>query len=149
MLVEAGDGTGDLPFEDSVTITHVTTTASVSHTAHGMANGDKVVIRGADQQAYNGIFAISNVTANAYDYTMGSDPGTNATGTITATGVVVEGLTDASGQVSASASYSVDQNVRGKIRKASASPYFKLFDFTDVVDNVNGLTKTVQLVLDE
>jgi len=149
VIVEAGSGAGDLPFEDTVTITHSTTTASVSHTSHGMANGDKVAIRGADQQEYNGVFAISNVTANAYDYTMGSDPGENATGTINATGVVLEGLTNASGQISASASYTVDQPVRGKIRKSTASPLYKSFDFTDTIDKDNGLSKTVQMIRDD
>ena len=115
VLVEAGDGSGDLPFEDTVTITHSTTTATVSHTAHGMADGDKVVIRNADQNPYNGVFAITNSSANAYDYVMGSDPGTNATGTIDATGAVLEGLTNASGQISASAAYTVDQAVRGGV----------------------------------
>lgn len=149
VLVEAGDGTGDLPFEDSVTITNVTTTASVSHTAHGMSDGEKVVIRGADQQDYNGVFPITNVTTNAYDYTMSGDPGTNATGTITATGAVVEGLTNVSGVVTASAPFTVDQNVRGVVRKSTSTPFYKLVSFTDVVDKDTGLAKAVQMVLDE
>lgn len=153
VLVEAGDGTGDLKFEASVTITHVTTTASVAHTAHGYSSGQKVVIRGANQSAYNGVFAITNPTTNAYDYVMGSDPGTNATGTITSTGVIVEGLTNASGQVSASRSYSVDQTARGRIRMSTSSPRYKAFPpsgyFTDVVDNVNGLTKSVSMIRDD
>jgi len=150
VLVEAGDGTGDLPFEETVTqITRSGATASVSHTAHGMIDGDKVAIRGAVEQDYNGVYAITNVTTNAYDYTVSGTPGSPATGTITATGVVVEGLTNGSGIVSASRAFSTDQNVRGKVRKSSATPYLKLLDFTDVVDNVNGLTKTVQLQSDE
>lgn len=153
VLVEAGSGAGDLPFEDSVTITHVTTTASVSHTAHGMTAGDKVTIRGADQIEYNGVFVISNVTTNAYDYTMASNPGVNATGTITATGVVIEGTTDVNGQISASASYTVDQPVRYRIRDSSGSPYHKATPtkgwLNDTIDNVNGLTISQQMILDE
>ena len=71
----------------TVTITHVTTTASVAHTGHGYSNSDTVKIFGADQAPYNGNFVISNVSANAYDYTMLSDPGANATGTIKASKV--------------------------------------------------------------
>jgi hypothetical protein len=149
VLVEASDATGDLPYDVTVTITRSGSTASVSHTSHGMANGDLVAIRFADQPEYNGVFTISNVSANAYDYTVSGTPATPATGTIKATGVVVSGLTDVNGEVSASASYSVDQNVKGVVRKSTASPFFKLFDFNDVVDNVNGLTKSVQMVLDE
>lgn len=149
VLVEAGDGSGDLPFEDSVSITRSGSTASVTHTAHGMADGAKVAIRGAAEQEYNGVFAITNVTANAYDYTVSGSPATPATGAPTATGVVVSGLTDASGQISASQSFSVDQNVRGKIRKATASPLYKSIDFTDTIDKDAGLTRSSKFVLDE
>lgn len=147
--VEAGDGTGDLPFLEAVTITRSGSTASVSHTAHGLSNGDKVVIRGALQPEYNGIFTISNVTTNAYDYTVSGTPATPATGTITSTGVVVEGLTNASGEISASRTFTVDQNVRGMIRKSTTTPLYRAFPFTDVVDNVNGLTKVVQMIRDD
>jgi len=149
VLVEAGDGTGDLPFEDTVTITRSGSTASVSHTAHGLANGDKVAIRGADQQEYNGAFAISNVTTNAYDYTVSGTPATPATGTITGTGVAAEGLTNASGQVTASKGYSVDQNVRGSVRKATTTPRYKPVSFTDTIDKDTGLPKLVQMVRDD
>jgi hypothetical protein len=149
VLVKAGDATGDLPYKDTVTITSSGTTASVSHTGHGMSSGDKVEIRGANEQDYNGVFAITNVTTDAYDYVMGGDPASPATGTIKATGVVIHALTSALGVASASASYSVDQNVYGVVRKSSASPYFKLITFTDVIDKSAGLPKSVQFVLDE
>jgi hypothetical protein len=70
VFMEASDGTGDYPFQDSVTITRSGSTASVSHTAHGMLDGDKVHINGANEYEYNGVFAITNVTTNAYDYTV-------------------------------------------------------------------------------
>ena len=153
VIMEAGDGTGDLPYLDSVTITRSGTTASVSHTAHGLSAGAKVTIRGANETEYNGVFVISNVTTNAYDYTVSGTPASPATGTITSTGVVLEGLTDVNGQISGSRSYTVDQNVRYKIRKASSSPYFKPIPasgwLTDVIDNVTGLTVSQQMILDE
>lgn len=149
VLVEAADDAGDLPFEDVVTITRVGTVATVAHTGHGLANGAKVVIRDADQQPYNKVAVISNVSANAYDYTVSGTPDTPATGTIKSSGVVVAGLTNAQGIVSASRSFTGDQNVKGTARKMSASPYYKERDFTDVVDQAYGLTKTVQLTLDE
>lgn len=70
VLIEATDDTGDFPFDDTVTITRSGTTASVSHTSHDMIAGDKVVIRNSDQFEYRGVYVISNVTANAYDYTV-------------------------------------------------------------------------------
>lgn len=153
VLVEAGDGTGDLPFQASVTITRSGTTASVAHTAHGLANGAKVTIRGADQQEYNGVRTISNVSTDAYDYTVAGAPDSPATGTITSTGVVVEGLTSVLGVVSASRSFTVDQNVRGKVRKSTGTPRYKSNPpkgwWTDVVDNVTGLSKSLSMRRDD
>jgi hypothetical protein len=62
--------------------------------------------------------------------------------------VVLEGLTDPVGVISASRVFSVDQNVKGMARKTTSSPYYKISDFTDIVDSVAGLTKIVQLVSD-
>ena len=150
VIVEASSGAGDLPFEDTVTITRSGTTASVSHTAHGLTNGDKVAIRGANEQAYNGVFAITNVTTNAYDYTVSGSPGTPATGTITSTGVVVEGLTNVSGVISASRAFTLDQPVKGFVRKStSPGPYFQTFRITGTVDSDTGLSIAVRMILDE
>ncbi len=41
-------------------------------------------ISGADQPEYNGVFLISNVTANTFNYTLSGASATPATGTITA-----------------------------------------------------------------
>lgn len=149
VIVEAGDGTGDLPFDDTVTITAVTTTATVAHTAHGMTSGDKVVIRGAVEQDYNGVFVISNVSANAYDYTMGGSPSSPATGTIKAAGVVLEGLTDINGEISASAAYSVDQVIVGFSRKATGTPLYKAFPISGTIDKDAGFTLPIRMVRDD
>ena len=55
--------TGPLPFEDTVTITRVTTTATVAHTAHGLATNQWVKIEGADQEEYNGAKQITKIDA--------------------------------------------------------------------------------------
>jgi hypothetical protein len=150
VLVYAGDGTGPLPFQDSVTITRVSTTASVSHTGHGLANGNKVLIQGADQWQYNGVFAISNVTANAYDYTIVSDPGSNGTGTIVSTGVIIDGDSNATtGVISDTRTYSTDQPIAGRVRKSTSSPYYKTAPVTGTISSANGLSLTVLLQLDE
>lgn len=150
VLVEAGDNTADLPFEESVSITRSGTTASVSHTAHGLSNGDKVVIRGVTESDYRGVFQIFNVTANAYDFTVGGTPGSD---TGNSTGVVVSGLTNASGQVSGSRTFSVDQPVRYRIRMATNSPLYKPAPtsgfLTDTVDNADGLAISVKMIRDD
>ena len=65
-------------------ITHVTTTATVNCTSHGFTNGQSVIIVGANQSQYNGTFTIVYVNPNQFTYTMASDPGVDATGSITA-----------------------------------------------------------------
>lgn len=149
VLLEASDGTGDFPFEESVTITRVTTTATVVHTAHGMINGDIAVIRGADQPEYNGPFTITNVSTNAYDYTVSGSPATPATGTITSSGAIINGLTNASGNISTVRAFTLNTPVDGKVRKSTASPRFKDFPIAGTIDNTGGLTIGVQMVLDE
>ena len=120
VFIEAQTG-GTLPSDASVTITSSGTTASVSHTAHGLSAGDKVTIRGSDDQIYNGTYAISNVTTDAYDYTMSTTPAVSpATGTITATTFIMGGLTNALGVFEITDfAYGADQPIRGYVRKST------------------------------
>jgi hypothetical protein len=149
VLLKASDGTGPFPFEDTVTITRSGTTATVSHTAHGMAVADKVQIKGADQPEYNGVFSITNPSTNAYDYTVSGSPASPATGTIKATFVALHDLTNASGNVTASRVYATDQPVTGVVRKSTSSPYYQTGPLGGTVDSATGYTANVQLVSDE
>ena len=148
VFLEADTG-GDLPADDSVTITRSGTTASVSHTGHGLASGDQVVIRGADQGEYNGVQTITNVTANAYDYTVTGSPTTPATGTITSTSLIMTGDTNVSGvrQIT-DFSYTTDQPVRGWVREGSAATKYKTGPIAGTITDT-GFSATVQLVLDQ
>lgn len=65
-------------------ITSVSTTATVTQTAHGFSNGDSVDIRGVVEDFYNGLFVIANVTTNTYEYTLAAPSTSPATGTIKA-----------------------------------------------------------------
>lgn len=149
VYLEASNGTGPLPYQDTVTITRSGSTASVSHTAHGMPTGKQVAIRGATQLEYNGVFTISNVTTNGYDYTVSGTPTTPATGTITATGVLIHGLTSALGVISDTRSLGTNQPVKGHARKSSSSPYYKDAPIVGTVDGANGATFTATMILDE
>lgn len=126
VLVEAAAG-GTLPVAASVTIAAVTTTATVSHASHGLVTGDKVVIRGAvNSDLYNGVKTITVLTSGTYTFTMGSSPPSPATGTITATAVILSGVTNASGVVSRSDfPFVSDQPVTGVVRKGSAAPFYR------------------------
>lgn len=61
------------------TITHVTTTATVTTTeAHSRVTGETITISGATPAAYNGTFLITVTSPTTFTYTMLSDPGVNA-----------------------------------------------------------------------
>jgi len=147
VLVLAG-ATGPFPSAVVVTITSATTTATVTHTAHGLSNGDEVMIRGANENNYNGIRTISNVTTNTYDYTIIATA-SPATGTITSTFVFINGLTDADGEITDSRNYIADQLVSGRVRKSSASPYYKTGQIVGTVNKSTGVTISVIMLSDE
>jgi hypothetical protein len=154
VLVEASSDSGDLPYLFSVGgITRSGSTASVQHTAHGLATNDKVLIRGADQQEYNGVREITFDSADGYTYTVSGTPATPATGTLTSTGIILDSDTDAAGQVSNSPgkSYTVNQPVRVKTRRATISEgvFYKATRSFETIDKDNGLTLNVQLTEDE
>lgn len=140
--------TGPLPFEDTVTISRVTTTATVAHTAHGLATNQWVKIEDAVQEDYNGGKQITKIDADSYSYTVANSPTTPATGTILATAIVIFGTTDANGDISDSRSYSSDQDFTGRIRKSS-DPYYKTSPLSGTIDSVNGLPLTVGMIPDE
>jgi len=101
VFVKASDGTGPFPFEETVTeIVNSGTTATVTHTGHGMANNDKVLIKGASLQANNGVFSITVTGNDTYTYTMASSPGSSPTGVIKATYVAIFGRTSNVGYIS-------------------------------------------------
>jgi hypothetical protein len=122
VLIYAADNSGPLPSNDTVTITRASSVATVSHTAHGIPDGTKVLIKGANQPEYNGVFTITLINANSYSYTVVGAPATPATGTIVATGVIIQGLTDALGQISDTRTLGSSQPVVGRVRRASAPP---------------------------
>ena len=148
VLMEADTG-GALPAGATVTITRSGSTASVSHSSHGMSEGQTIIIRGANQDEYNGTYIISNVTTNAYDYTVAGTPATPATGTITCSAVILSGLTGANGQITTSSfEYSTAQPVTGKIRKGSGSNFYKTSAIVGTITST-GLSTTVLLIADE
>jgi hypothetical protein len=123
----------------SVTISRSGSTASVSHTAHGYANSQKVMIAGANEGEYNGIKTISNVSTNAYDYTVSGTPGTPATGTILSHRVILDGLTSAGGIVEDTVfPYVSDLSVTGRVRKGTSSTFYKTATISGTITSAAG-----------
>lgn len=149
VLLEADTG-GDLPSGESISITRSGSTASVSHTGHGMSNGMSVIIRGATQDEYNGIHTISNVSTNSYEYTVSGAPASPATGSPVSTAVILSGLTATTTGVlqTAAFNYTNPQPVVGKIRRATFGTKYKSAAITGTITS-NGLDTTVLMISDE
>jgi hypothetical protein len=149
VMVAAASAAGDLPYQETITITNSGTTATVSHTAHGMLTNDKVLIKGASLYQNNGVFTITVTGANSYTYTMASAPVSNPTGTNQATFVALSGTTDVNGQISMSRVFSIDQPVSGWARKSSSSPYYKTGQVAGLIDSTTGANLSALLISDE
>lgn len=148
VLVEASNGSGDLPYQDSISISVTSGTATVTHTSHGMSNGDKVLIEGADSQDLNGVKTISGVTANSYTYSTTAGDGVDG-GTTIATGVVIDGATDVNGKITDTRTWTNPQPIIGRARKSTSSPYYKTAAIAGTISTTAGLSSTVQLIIDE
>lgn len=149
VALEAADATGDLNFEESVTIVSSGTTATVTHTAHGLEDDAWVRIQGANEQEYNGLYEITTSNATTYTYTMTESGDSPATGTITSTTAIFNNTTNTAGQVTDTRTFTSNQNVVGRVRKSSSSPYYKTVPITATIDKDTGLTLTASMVQDE
>ncbi len=149
VFLKASNATGPFPYDVTVTIANSSTTATVTHTGHGMATNDKVVISGASHLQNNGVFTITRIDNNSYSYTMASAPGSNPTGTIKATYVAIEGTTNASGQISMSRVFASDQPVTGWARKSSSAPYYKTGPIVGTIDSATGASLSAVLIADQ
>ena len=151
VFLKAANATGDLPFEETVTIIRSGTTATVSHNGHGLNTNEYVDLNGITNNTWDnwGAHKIIVSDANTYTYTTIDTGSTNYTGTIKATGVTIYGLTDSNGDISSSRTYALNQPLTGYVRKSSSSPYYKPAELNGEVDSSFGLSITVKLILDE
>ena len=146
ILMTAAAG-GDLPFEDSVAITRSGSVATVTHTAHGLRTGLRVVIRRADQPEYNGVKTITVTGPNAYTYAVSGSPTTPATGTINATSAIISGVTSSGSITVQDHRYTTDQPVT-IIARRGASPRYKSATSSSTIVST-GLDANIFLIPDE
>ena len=149
VLITAASAAGAMPYQKATTITRSGATATATCTAHGLVSGTKAVIKGADQQEYNGVFTITSTGANTFTYTVSGTPTTPATGTIVTTGVVIDGTTDVSGVISDTRTHASTQPITGKIRKATGGTLYKTGSLSGSISTTAGFTATVQLIPDQ
>jgi len=164
VLLLASDGTGVLPYLDSVTsVARSGSTATVTTpAAHGLVVGDFAQITGANEDEYNGAFEVLTVpTTTTFTYTVPGTPDTPATGTIKLTGGYFNSLTNASGVVTDTRSIASAQPFVGRVRKYSnfgvdigalefeyAGPYYKTQPFSGTVSTTSGFTANISLIRD-
>ena len=152
VFLKASDNTGPFPFEETVTsITRSTTTATVTHTAHGLATNDKIYLEGITDKTEDNwrIIQVTVTGANTYTFTTTDSGSTNYTGTIKCTFVALNGLTNASGILSTSRVYSTDQPVVGWTRKSTSSPLLSEGVLVGSVDSASGFSGTAVMLADE
>lgn len=149
LLKVTATASGGFPYNVTVTIANSGTTATVTHTGHGLATNDKVQITGASHWQNNGVFSITKINDDSYSYTLPSAPGSNPTGTIKCSYVFLEGLTDSNGEISMSKAIGANQSVGGWARKSSAAPYYKEGPLAGAVSTSGDTTLTAILSPDE
>ena len=141
----------NFPYLDSVTITGVTTTATVHHVGHGLSTNDTVWIQGANlEENYVGAYDITVINVDYYTYTtVQTIVTTTGTGPITATFAFFNGFTDVNGEISDSRVIGTDQPFGYRCRKSTESPLYKTGGGSDTSTSANGKEITVNLVSDE
>ena len=150
VLVETSDsgGASGFPYRDSVSITQSAGTATVTHTAHGLATNDYVVIRGAQPDGYNKQAQITVTGANSYTYSVDSGLSSPATGSPVSSYAAISGTTDVNGEIQSSKTWPAAQGCSGWARKSTSSPYYKQGLIT-ISDASGGSDITVQMISDE
>lgn len=151
VFIEAGDGTGDAPYYDSVSITRSGSVATVTgHTDHGLKTNEMVAIRGANEVEYNESAAvITYISDSSYSYTVEGTPDTPATGTITSTQVFISELTNASGVATESFGKNTGtQPYNGWVRYTGGSIKYAHYPISGDDANI-GFNITANMVRDE
>lgn len=152
VFLRAASG-GPFPYQVSVSISNSGTTATVTHTSHGLADNDQVIIKGADYALNNGVFTIDVTGASTYTYTMGSPPGDGSAGAgTTSTFVFLKGLANGgagSNEISMSRSIPSTQPVAGWARKSTSSPRYKTGSIAGNVSATADTSFTAVMILDE
>jgi len=151
VLLWVANGTNK-PFEATVTIAGTGTTATVTHSSHGLITGDKIIITGVtNDDVYNGVFSITYGSSSTYTYTTAASitAATASGASIKATFAVISGTTDTNGYIEDIRSWSSNQDVIGWARKSTTNPYYQQGALSGEIDTGAGLSLTVQLVRDE
>lgn len=138
------------PYNQTInTITRASSTATVTFAAnHNLATNDYLKISGCDQTEYNHVFQVTVTGSTTLTVTVSGTPASGS-GTMVGTWIIINDVTNGSGDISASYTYSASQPISGRVRVASgAGPYYKTAPISGTVSSTTGLSVTVQLIPD-
>jgi hypothetical protein len=149
VFIETSDGTGPLPFAESVVIEQSGGTATVTHNGHGLSTDHYVVIRDAIPNEYNKVAQITKTTDDEYTYAVDSGASSPATGSPVSSAVIISALSTGSGVASDTRTFSSNQPFKGWARKSSAQPYYQNGAITGIISSTDGFTASIALLSDE
>ena len=152
----ASSAAGDLPYQQAITsITQGAGspwTRTVTFTAaHGLVDNDYLKLSGITNATgdNSGAFQVTFSSTTVVTYTAADSGETTFTGTITGTGGILYGDTDASGNISRARTWGADQPYKGQARKSTSSPRFKTIELEGSISSTVNTNINRRLVLDE
>lgn len=144
--------TAAFPFRVSVSIERSVSTATVTHSTHGLATNDLVLIEGCTEPEYNGVFSITKIDDNSYSYTVSGSPATPAGGSPKSTFVFLKGSANAgagNNEISMSRSIPSSQPVIGWARKATSGTRYKEGAIAGTVSSTDNTSFSAVMIEDE
>lgn len=70
-------------------------------------------------------------------------------GPLTAGTVIISGVTDVNGEISDTRSIASNQPVKGRVRLSTTAPFYKNSSVVGVINNLSGLSLTIQMIPDQ
>ena len=148
VMVKAASG-GPKPYQASVSIVQSGGVATVTHNTHGLVSNDYVIIEGCTEGEYNGGWKITKTGENTYTYVLVGSPSSPATGTPVSTFAPIYNITDGSGNISDTRTYTGNQPISGRVRKGTGAPYYKTMPISGTISSSAGLAITVNMISDD
>ena len=143
--------TGEIYQAAVTTLSQAAGTATCTTTAaHRLETGDKVVIRGAQPDGYNKVATVTVSSTTVFTYSVDSGLSSPATGTPVVSYVALQGLTDASGNISISRTWGTDQTFMGWARKSNVTaPFYSEASISTTISSTINTTVNATLGDDE
>ena len=115
--------------------------------AHNLVTNDYLHISGCDQPEYNKTFQVTKTGATTLEIGVTGSPGASS-GTEVGKWVIISGVTNGSGDISASYTYAASQSISGRVRLSTNPSYYKTAPISGTVNSSSGLALTILMIPD-